>query len=314
MKLKLILALLAVYIIWGTTYLANRYGLLGIKPFVLGGLRYTAVAALLFAWCGIKKLTLPSRKNAKVLAISGLLMLVGGSGFVVTGELYINSSSTAIIIACEPLLFLLLDRNSRKSYSPATFIGIVLGFTGIFIFSRFTSGGTDALTVTAADTVKGTIIVFISAIFWTLGTLYSRRQIDNNASPVGNIAIQHVAGAVGCLLVATIRGEWAGFNPAHIPTAAWLGLVYLIVMGSIVGFSAFMYLVKRQPPAVVSTHTYVNPVVAVIAGSIMAGEQIGGPQLLALGMVLLGVLLVQAPKLNLFSRQPRPRPHCEPEV
>ena len=81
-------------------------------------------------------------------------------------------------------------------------------------------------------------------------------------------------------------------------------------MGSIVGFSAFMYLVKRQPPAVVSTHTYVNPVVAVIAGSIMAGEQIGGPQLLALGMVLLGVLLVQAPKLNLFSRQPR----CEPEV
>jgi drug/metabolite transporter (DMT)-like permease len=314
-RLVLILAFLAVYIIWGTTYLANRYGLLGMKPFVLTGLRYTAVAGLLFAWCGIKKLKLPSWKNTKILAASGFLMLVGGSGLVVTGELYINSSSTAIIIATEPLLFLLLDSKNRKAYSPATFIGMVLGFTGIFIFSRFTSGNADALTITGANVVKGTLIVFISAIFWTLGTLVSRRQTDNEASPFANVAIQHVVGALGCLLLATFRGDWKGFDPSHIPAAAWGGLSYLIVMGSLVGFMAFMWLVKIQPPAIVSTHTYVNPIVAVIAGAVLVGEEVGGPQLLALGMVLIGVLLVQAPKLNLFSRQPvGPRqPNVKPE-
>jgi drug/metabolite transporter (DMT)-like permease len=155
-----------------------------------------------------------------------------------------------------------------------------------------------------------TIIVFISAVFWTLGTLVFRRQTDDEASPFANVAIQHVVGAIGCLLLATFRGDWAGFNPAHIPGAAWAGLIYLIVMGSLVGFMAFMWLVKIQPPAIVSTHTYVNPVVAVIAGAVLVGEEVGGPQLLALGMVLIGVLLVQAPKLNLFSRQPRCEPEC----
>ncbi len=311
MKLKLILAFLAVYIIWGTTYLANRFGLLGMKPFILSGLRYTLVAILLFAWCGIKKLSIPNWKNIKVLAISGLLMLVGGSGLVVTGELYINSSATAIIIATEPLLFLLLDRKNRKAYSPATFIGMVLGFAGIFIFSHFSSGNADALTVTGANVVKGTILVLISAIFWVLGTLYLRKQTDNNASPFANAAFQHIVGGVVCLLIATFKGDWQGFNPAAIPAAAWGGLFYLVFFGSLIGFMAFMWLVKMQPPAIVSTHTYVNPVVAVIAGSILVGEEVGVPQLLALGMVLVGVLLVQAPKLHFFSRRPRLFSHKE---
>lgn len=308
-RILIILAFLAVYIIWGTTYLAIRYGLLGMKPFALNSLRYGSVAIILFTWCAIRKLPLPNWKNIKVLAISGLLMLAGGTGLVATGEQYINSGSAAIIIATEPLMFLLFDKKNYKSYSPATFIGMVLGFTGIFIFSKFTGGNADALTVANANVLKGTILVLISAFFWVIGTLYLRRQSTNNASPVANAAYQHLAGALACIIWGTANGDWKAFSPAHTPAAAWIGLVYLIVFGSLIAFLAFMFLVRVMPPAIVSTHTYINPIVAVLAGWLLAGEQIGGPQLMALGMVLLGVLLVQAPKLTFFTRR-RASPSC----
>jgi drug/metabolite transporter (DMT)-like permease len=274
-RILVISAFLAIYIIWGTTYLAIRYGLLGMKPFVLNTLRYGLAAIILFAWCGARKLKLPNKQNTKVLIVSGLLMLVGGTSLVVTGEQYINSGATATIIATEPLMFLLLDKKNYRSYSPAIFIGMVLGFTGIYIFSHFAAQTTDALSIGAVNIVKGTVLVLISALFWVLGTLQLSRLRDNDAAPLSN--------------------------------AAWAGLTWLLFMGTLVAFLAFMFLVRVQPPAIVSTHTYVNPIVAVIAGWLFAGESIAGPQLLALGMVLLGVLLVQSPRmkrLNLFARNP----------
>ena len=309
-RVLVIFAFLAVYIIWGTTYLAIRYGLTGMKPFVLTSLRYGLAAIIMFVWCGVRKLQMPDWKNAKVLIVSGLLMLVGGTGLVVSGEQYINSGATATIIATEPLMFLLLDKKNYKSYSPATFIGLVLGFTGIYIFSRFSAGSADSLSIGAGNVLKGTIIVLISALFWVLGTLYLGKAKDNKGAPMANAAWQHVAGAIGCIIIGAFRGDWASFHPTQVPAAAWAGLAWLLVMGTLVAFLAFMFLVKVQPPAIVSTHTYVNPIVAVIAGWVLAGEQIGGPQLLALGMVLLGVLLVQAPKmkkLNIFTRR-KPTP------
>lgn len=320
-RILIIFAFLAVYTIWGTTYLAIRYGLLGMKPFVLNSLRYGLAAVIMFAWCGARKLTMPNWKNAKVLIVSGLLMLAGGTGLVVTGEQYINSGAAATIIATEPLMFLLLDRRNYRSYSPATFIGMVLGFTGIYIFTHFAAGHSDSLTIGSANILKGTILVLISALFWVLGTLYLGRLRDNQGAPIANAAWQHLAGAVGCIAIGFFRGDWTSFDPAPVPAAAWAGLAWLLFMGSLVAFLAFMFLVKVQPPAVVSTHTYVNPIVAVIAGGLLAGEQIGGPQLLALGMVLLGVLLVQAAKMKQFKKVihhkrltvfTRRTPHCEP--
>jgi drug/metabolite transporter (DMT)-like permease len=295
--LILLLAFAAVYIIWGTTYLAMRFGMLGIPPFTLCLLRYAFVAIILLAWMGIKGLRFPSMKNTRVLTASGLLMLVGGTGLVVTAEQYINSGATATVIATEPLLFLILDRTGRRSYSFLTLSGIVLGFAGTFLFSKFTSGHGDAISsADSGDVWKGTVMVLISAVFWVLGTLQSRRQTAAGHSPVASAAVQHIAGALGCLLIVLFRGEFSAFHPSQVHAAAWLGLGYLVIMGSLVAFMAFMWLVKVQPPAVVSTHTYVNPVVAVIAGWILAGETINFIQVLALVMVLVGVLLVQSPR------------------
>lgn len=320
-RLLLILAFMAVYIIWGTTYLAMRFGMLGIPPFMLCLLRYAFVAIILLAWMGMKGLSFPSIKNTRILTASGLLMLVGGTGLVVTAEQYINSGATATVIATEPLMFLLMDRKNRRSYSLLTVTGIVFGFAGIFLFSKFTSDHGDALSAAGSgDVWKGTLMVLISAIFWVLGALQSRRQSDANHSPVSSAAVQHITGALGCLPIVFASGEWTTFHPAKVPAAAWLGLTYLVIMGSLVAFMAYMWLMKVQPPAIVSTHTYVNPIVAVIAGWILAGETINVPQVLALVMVLLGVLLVQSPprlRLRIKSLFPsnRPkttRPHSQP--
>ena len=309
--LTILLAFLAVYIIWGTTYLAIRYGLLGMKPFVLMSLRYVFAAAILFAWCRIAKLPFPTWQNAKVLGVSGLLLLVGGIGSVVLGEQYINSGNTAVIIATSPLLFLLLDRKNWKSYTPAKLAGLLLGFAGVFIFSRFAAGA--SISDTAAhrwDTLKGTGLVLLSTIFWVSGTLYARKQKDNTASPVANAAVQHAAAAIASLVVVIANGDLQTFYPQRVPAAAWGGLAYLVIMGSLVAFIAFMFLIKVQPPAIVSTYTYVNPIVAVVAGWIIAGEAISLPQVFALVMVLVGVLLVQAPRgITLFARARQPR--CE---
>jgi len=306
--LALVLAFAAVYIIWGTTYLAIRYGLLGFPPFMLIAIRYIFAAVILFVWCLVARLPLPNRRNTRVLSISGLLLLVGGIGSVVLGEQYINSGNTAVIIATSPLLFLLLDKNNWKTYTPAKVAGLLLGFLGVFLFSRL---GGDTEQHDAAhrwDTLKGTGLVFLSTLFWVSGTLYARKQKDNQASPVANTAVQHLAAAAACCFIAIMKGEWQNFHPAAVPGAAWAGLAYLVFMGSIVAFMAFMWLVKVQPPAIVSTYTYVNPVVAVFAGWVIAAERVGTAQIAALLLVLVGVLLVQSRGqllLDRFRRQPR---------
>lgn len=311
---SLILAFAAVYIIWGTTYLAIRYGLLGIPPFMLIAMRYIFAAIILFAWCGAARLKLPNRYNTRVLSISGLLLLVGGIGSVVLGEQYINSGNTAVIIATSPLLFLIVDRKNWKSYTPLKLAGLLLGFFGVFLFSRFTAGAIPGQNDAAHrwDSLKGTGLVFLSTLFWVSGTLYARKQKDNTASPVANTAVQHLSAAAACVFIAVTKGEWQQFHPAAVPAQAWAGLAYLVIMGSIAAFMAFMWLVKVQPPAIVSTYTYINPIVAVFAGWIIAGEPVSLPQIGALVLVLIGVLLVQSPKkLNIFIRL-RHQPNCEP--
>jgi len=292
-----ILAFLAIYFIWGTTYVANIFGLQSMKPFVLSSLRYAGASTLLLVWCLFKRLTLPSPRQLKVLAISGLLMLGGGAGFVVIGEQYISSGHTAVIIATEPLLFLLLDRAGwRSNFSNKWMLtGLLLGFTGIFLFSRYsTPAAVD--TNGAMELIKGTVLVLLSSVFWVSGTLYARRHQTEEGSPVVQAAVQHMAAALACSVIALSLGEWRSFTPSGISSQAWGALAFLVLMGSLVAFIAFTWLVKIKPPAIVSTHTYVNPIVAVIIGSLIAKEQIGTMQVISLVLVLAGVLLTSIKK------------------
>ena len=306
-RLLLVLAFIAIYFIWGTTYLANRFGLDGMKPFVLSTLRYTAAGILLLLWCRIKKLSLPSWKDIKTLSISGILLFVGGAGIVVFGEQYINSGHTAVVIATEPLLFILMDRKNRSSYlsNPRTLTGIGLGFAGIFVFSYCTAPHAQAAGH-PEDIVKGTLIVLLSTFFWVAGALYAKNHHPKGVSAMAGVAVQYIAAALVCGIIAIALGEWSSFNPRTVSTGAWAGLAFLVLMGSLVAFTAFNWLIRIKPPAIVSTHTYVNPIVAVLLGGIMAGEVLNGIQVLALFMVLTGVLLTNIKFNGSFAKSPTP--------
>jgi len=296
-KLLTILAFIAIYFIWGTTYLANIFGLKDMKPFVLSTLRYSAAAIILLVWCLVKRLSFPTGRQLKALIISGLLMLCGGAGFVVIGEQYINSGHTAVVIATEPLLFLLMDKKGwRSNFSNKWMLsGLLLGFAGIFLFSRFTADP-HAPAGSTMELIKGTVLVLMSTIFWVSGTLYARKHKTGEGAGAVDAAVQHLAAAIACGVIAFSLGEWRSFTPSDISSTAWGALAFLVVMGSLVAFIAFSWLMKIKTPALVSTHTYVNPVVAVIIGCLVAKEQISALQITALMMVLTGVVLTSMKK------------------
>lgn len=291
-RITMILAFIAIYFIWGTTYLANLFGLESMKPFVLSSLRYLLAGLLLLTWVISKRLIWPDLYGIKVLSVSGILMLVGGSGLVVFAEQYINSGYAAVVVASEPFWFVLLDKKHWKFYfnNRNILLGLFLGFSGIVLFSYFSP---ESGLAGSADKLVGTTILLVSAVLWVVGTLYANKRMRTGTANITNAAIQLLAAGIFSALIALCLGEWTDFTVHDVSPKAWFGLIFLIVMGSMVAYMAFTWLVTVQPPAVVSTHTYVNPMVAVFFGWLIVDERIDPHQIYAFVLVLGGVLLTQ---------------------
>jgi drug/metabolite transporter (DMT)-like permease len=298
--LLLLLAFTAVYFIWGTTYLAIVFALKGFKPFTISALRYLAAGLILVGWIGFKKLAWPEKSDLKVLIISGILMLSGGSGLVVVGEQYINSGFAAVVVATEPLFFVLLDRRRWSAYfsSKWIIIGLLLGFAGIALFAHFAPAGSSSV---HAHPVTGTLITLLSAVCWVVGALYASRKLPAKSDNLVNSMVQLLAAGLFSGLVAAGKGEWVSFSPAAIPATAWAGLAYLVVMGSLVAYLSFTWLITVQPPAIVSTHTYINPVIAILMGWLLASEQVSFKQVIALVIILSGVIITQLNKQKMIN-------------
>ncbi|MFD1140937.1 EamA family transporter [Larkinella insperata] len=298
-RLWLVLAYAAVYLVWGTTYLANLYALTALPPFIISALRYLVAGLLLAAVAYGKRQAFPPGKEVRDLAISGILMLVGGSGLVVVAEQYITSGAAAVIVATEPLWFVLLDLPRWKLYASdkKVMTGLLLGFLGIALFSHLAPvrPGQEAH---SSNLILGTGLVLAGCILWVMGTLYASRRIKPGGYTLWHPTIQLLAAGFFAGLIALVNGEWSRFDGLAVGVEAWGGLGFLIVFGSLVAYLAFAWLVTVQPPALVSTHTYINPVVAVFIGWLWAGEPVSGPQLLALGVVLLGVILTQRSEIG----------------
>ena len=292
-RLLLIFAFFNIYIIWGSTYLAVAFGLKGFPPFVLVGLRYLVAGLILLAYAKLKGEKLPSLKIISRHALSGILMLVGGTGMIAWAEQYITSGQAAILIATEPLWFLLLDKKNWKTYFSNKYIisGLIIGFAGIFLFLK----STDVQINQSAIGLIATLVVLLSAIWWVLGSLLISNT-KGSSSIVMNSSIQLLAAAALSGVIASFTGEFSGFSFANVPTQSWLGLLFLIVFGSLIAYMSFVWLISKRPPALISTHTYVNPVVAVLLGWLFAHESLVKEQLLALVIILVGIVLVNVPE------------------
>ena len=290
--LLIALAFFSIYIVWGATYLAVIYGLKSFPPFILVGLRYSIAGIILFIWCKIRGEKLPEWKYLWRHALSGTMMLVGGTGMIAWAEQYISSGQAAILVATEPLLFLLVDRKHWSEYFSNIYIisGLLIGFTGIYFFLRLGV----VVTNTSGMATIASIIVIISALIWVLGSLITKDN-KGKSTTVMNASVQLLAAGMACTVIVLCKGEYHGFHFANVTGQGWGGLLFLIVMGSLVAYLSFIWLIGIMPPAIVSTHTYVNPVVAVFLGWLLVNEPVNHAQLVCLVVILIGILLVNVP-------------------
>ncbi|MBO0938430.1 EamA family transporter [Fibrella sp. HMF5335] len=295
----LVLAFFAVYFVWGTTYLANLYALKAIPPFVISALRYLVAGLLLALLAYSKGHAWPQKEEIRDLAISGILMLVGGSGLVVVAEQYITSGSAAVIVATEPLWFVLLDQPRWKLYfsNGKIIAGLLIGFVGVVLFAQMAPANSPHQDQ-STNQFLGTVIVLVGAILWVSGTLFAARRIKPGRYNLWHTTIQLGAAGLFATFLALANGEWNRFAWLAVPLPAWGGLAFLILFGSLIAYLAFAWLVTVQPPAIVSTHTYINPLIAVLIGWLAAGEEVTGLQVVALTVVLTGVVLTQLSKIQ----------------
>lgn len=295
-RLKVYLAFAAIYIIWGSTYFGIREALTGFPPFMLGGVRFAVASVLMFAWCGVQREALLPPSGLWKVIVAGFLLLFLGNGAVVWAQQTIPSSVVAITVAVAPLVFTLLDKPQWKVNfrSPATLGGIVAGIIGVWLL--FSTRLSTQLSGSGISPEVGALLVLaIGILAWPAGSLFGKYNpvaMPNTA----NSAWQMLTGAAFFLVVSVSRGEWDAFDWGAVPMRAWIAEAYLIVFGSIIGFSAYVWLLQVRPATQVSTYAYVNPVVAVLLGTWLGKEVLGAREIIGLLVILGGVLLINLAK------------------
>lgn len=291
-RLKVILAFAAIYLIWGSTYYGIKEALTGFPPFMLGGLRFAVASAIMFGMARAQGFALLPPSGLWKSVLVGFLLLFVGNGAVVWAQQTVPSSVAAIAIAVAPLSFTLIDRpqwgvNLR---SPATLVGIAAGIAGVWLLfrERLSAQLTDAGFEAEAAAIA---VLGLGILAWPAGSVWSKYN-PVRLSNTSNSAWQMLTGAVCFLAVSAARGEWEGFSFADVPMNAWIAEAYLVVFGSIIGFSAYVWLLSVRPATQVSTYAYVNPVVAVLLGVWLGNERLGWSEVTGLVTILSGVLLI----------------------
>jgi drug/metabolite transporter (DMT)-like permease len=295
-RLKILLAFASIYIIWGSTYFALRFGIKTIPPFLLSSVRFLIAFLLLFSYCLIRREALPDFKSIRNNSICGVLMLGGGTVSVAWGEQYLPSSTAAIIVTFLPFWFVLLDRKQWNYYftNKIILLGLLLGFIGVVVLTNFGNPDTTSLNK-PGHAAFGITAILLGGIAWTIGSLFSKYITANN-SLLMNGSIQLLATSVVCMIISVATGELRSFSVAQVSSQSMYAFVYLVFMGSIVAYLSYLYLLSVRPAVQVSTYVYINPLIAVLLGVIFANEQITFAEVLALLIILCGVLLVNMPK------------------
>jgi drug/metabolite transporter (DMT)-like permease len=298
MKLKIWIALLTVYIVWGSTYLAIRYAVQTIPPFFMAGTRFIIAGAILFIWRRMAGDPAPTRRQWLRAALVGLLLLLGGNGLVSLAEQHVTSGIAALIIGSVPLWMTSMEALRPGGVRPNFLgtLGLVVGFFGIALLV--------APSLLSGDPVfshpLSIIILLVAALFWSIGSIY-RRSADLPASSLLSNGMEMLAGGAGLYLAGTLTGEWHQLILAGITTRSWLAMFYLVLFGSMAGYTAYAWLLRSAPVSLVATYAYVNPLVAILLGSLLAQE------LLTLHVLISALIIIGAVVLVNVSRRAGPR-------
>ncbi len=285
-RLTVVLSFISIYLIWGSTYLAIRYAVETIPPLYTAGLRHLIAGTILLVWCLAKRLR-PTWAQVRASIVIGAFFFLIGHGTLHWAEQKVPSGLASLLIASEPIwVFLLTAIAARQWRLNATLLaGILLGFGGVGLLM-----GRSALN-SGPGVFVGSLAVLLGAFSWSVGIVYSRRS-HLSGHPLLLSALSLLAGSVQLLLAGTVAGEYHGFSFASVSLRSWLALGYLILFGSVVAFTAYNWLLEHYSPTLVATHTYVNPIVAVLLGWLFAGEAVTLNVILSTAMVIGAVMLV----------------------
>ncbi len=281
-------AFAAIYLIWGSTYLAIRFAVETFPPFLMAGMRFLVAGAILYPWSRLRGASQPVRSHWLAAAVVGGLLLLGGNGGGVWAAQRVPSGLTALLIGTVPLWMALLDGLRPGGVKPnnGVMVGLLLGLFGIVLLV-----GPGRLAGARQVDLVGAAVLILASLSWATGSLYSRRA-QLPASPLLATAMEMLAGGALLLIASLLVGEWTRFDSSALSLRSWLALGYLIIFGALVGFTAYIWLLRVSTPAHVSTYAYVNPVVAIFLGWAFAGEPLTARTLLAAAVIVAAVVII----------------------
>lgn len=285
---QIVAAFASIYVIWGSTYLAIRYAVQTIPPFLMGGFRFVISGAALYAWARYRGAARPSRIHWRNAIIAGGFLLVGGNGAVVWAEQFVPSGMTALLVSILPFWLVIIEwvRPPRRRPAAAVLIGLIVGFIGIIVLvgPGNLGGHGDVRPI-------GALVLILGSLSWAIGSFFSR-DADLPASGLLTTGMEMLGGGALMLIVGILSGELSHFAISHVSMASAMGLLYLVTFGSLLGFTSYIWLLDKVSPARLGTYAYVNPIVAVLLGWAIAGERLSFRTAIAAAIVICAVALI----------------------
>jgi drug/metabolite transporter (DMT)-like permease len=303
-KIRISIALAALYLVWGSTYLGIRFAIESIPPFLMAGARFLLAGVIMFAIAWSQGAYKSSWANWRVSLIVGACLLLAGNGGVTISEQYIDTGLAALVVAIVPIYIVMLSwaTGMAPRPGPIVWLGLIGGFIGVGVLLgpalHFSSNG-------ERHPAIGMSILLVTSFIWSAGSLYSRTA-KHAASPFLTAAQQMLCGGLLLLLAGIVTGETQRFHPRSVSTLSLVSFIYLVIIGAVVGYTAYIWLLRHCDPAKVATYAYVNPVVAILLGAAFAGET------LSMRVLIAGALIIGSVAIVITTQQLRGR--AEPVI
>jgi drug/metabolite transporter (DMT)-like permease len=285
---KILLAFAIIYFVWGSTYLAIRVGVREFPPFLMAGLRFTTAGALMWGWMRMTGVPSPRWVEWRGATFLGFLMFLIDYACLFWAEQRVPSGIAAVILALIPVFITLFEIIFFRRYllTVRLAVGLAIGILGVGVLMN-PRASLDEMPLDR----RGAIALLVACCGWSIGTIITR-QVKLPASKPMSAAAQMLSGGVQLILLSVCAGELTGFHAQSVSITAWLSLLYLIVAGSIIAFTAYVWLLYYEPPTKVGTYAYVNPVVAVVLGAAFGGEVIGHRTVVGTALILISVIAI----------------------
>ncbi len=287
-QVKLLLAFTAIYFIWGSTYLAIEFSIETLPPYLMTGVRFFIAGVLLYAWARWRGAHKPTLTHWRSASLIGGLMLFGGMGTVAYAQQWVDSGLAALIIAMVPIWMVLIEWLRPGGNAPGlrVFLGIAVSFVGLILLI-----GPGDVMGTSNDNLIGGSMILLATFLWSIGSIFSR-IVKLPSSSMLSTAMQMFSASLMLMLMGVFQGEISQINVDAISLKSVLSMLYLSIIGSVVAFTAYIWLLKVVPPARVATYAYVNPVIAVFLGWALNNEMVTTPMLTGAALIITAVVII----------------------